>query len=346
MKAPALSQGRLASATLITITALGCALRVWEIGSKGLWLDEAFSVWLGWQPLGDLLGWLVKIDQHPPLYYALLHLGIKLAGDGPHDVRMLSALIGVLTIPVIFFMGRRLMDVRAGLIAALILALSPFHVRFAQEARMYTLLALNVGLALLALAYLLTDERATSTPIGRQCVYFCRSWRATRRRPPLATLTTDLAWASYTFFTAAALWSHNTAIFFPLAANGLVLGLIWMKSRGQLRIGDLRPPARRSWLSGPDRRLPALESVAAGLYPAVGRGVSGVLDRAARGANSADDGQDLPQRDVPGPRQLDQPDLDRLRADRPAGWRATPPDHRPGSHSWRSSSSHPLQGSG
>ena len=168
------------------ITAIGFILRVWEIGAKGLWLDEAFSVWLGWQPLGEMLSWLVRIDQHPPLYYALLHLWIKLAGDNPADVRMLSAILGTLTIPVMFLLGRRLMGTTVGLLAALILALSPFHVRFAQETRMYTALTLNASLALLALSYLLTDARSSAMPIGRQLRDFYRAWRANRRCPTSA----------------------------------------------------------------------------------------------------------------------------------------------------------------
>ena len=205
---PAASQNRtLARWTpfiLAGITAVGFILRVWEIGAKGLWLDEAFSVWLGWKPLSELLAWVVKIDQHPPLYYTLLHFWIKIAGDNPDDVRMLSAILGTLTIPVMFLLGRRLMGTTVGLLAALILALSPFHVRFAQETRMYTLLMLNVSLALLALTWILTNpRRAALTP----------------RR-----IITDPAWLGYMVFCAAALWSHNTAIFFPLAINLFVLG--------------------------------------------------------------------------------------------------------------------------
>jgi len=180
MKPHMLSDGRLVAFALGAVTVLGFLLRAWEIGAKGLWLDEAFSVWLGWQPLGELLAWVVKIDQHPPLYYALLHFWIKIAGDNPNDVRMLSAILGTLTIPVMFLLGRRLMGTTVGLLAALILALSPFHVRFAQETRMYTTLTLNASLALLALAYLLTDARSATMPMGRQLSDFYRAWRATR----------------------------------------------------------------------------------------------------------------------------------------------------------------------
>ncbi len=70
---PTSHRSYLAILWLVSITLLGLALRVWAIGAKGLWLDEAFSIWMARQPLGDLLGWIVRIDQHPPLYYVLLH---------------------------------------------------------------------------------------------------------------------------------------------------------------------------------------------------------------------------------------------------------------------------------
>ena len=220
---------------LAGITAIGFILRVWEIGTKGLWLDEAFSVWLGWKPLGEMLSWLVRIDQHPPLYYALLHFWTKLAGDNPDDVRMLSAILGTLTIPVMFLLGRRLMGTSVGLLAALILALSPFHVRFAQETRMYTLLMLNVSLALLALTYLLTDARSAAMPIGRQIGDFYRAWRTNRRCPHRSVITTDLAWIGYVCFTAAALLSHNTAVLFLLATNLFVIGFVVWGWRSGIR---------------------------------------------------------------------------------------------------------------
>jgi len=168
----------------------------------------------------------VKIDQHPPLYYTLLHFWIKLTGDNPGDVRMLSAILGTLTIPVMFLLGRRLMGTTVGLLAALILALSPFHVRFAQETRMYTTLTLNASLALLALSYLLTDTRSAIMPIGRQLGDFYRAWRAGHHWSPINAIATDLAWIGYMVFTTATLLSHNTAVLFPLAVNLFVLGLI------------------------------------------------------------------------------------------------------------------------
>jgi hypothetical protein len=251
--------GRLAPLLLVFITVAGAILRMLQVGSKGLWLDEAFSVWLGWQPVPDMLAWLLHVDQHPPLYYTLLHFWMGL-GDDAATVRSFSAFTGTLTIPAIYLLGRRLAGRNVGLLAALILALAPFHVRFAQETRMYTLLTLNATLAMWALARLLTDPRAAAVPLGQQLGDFFRAWRSARaaeigarsetevgyrqdfressawvsaptRRHwlPLQAIETDLAWLAYIFFTAATLLSHNTAVFFPVAVNLFVFGFMLVR---------------------------------------------------------------------------------------------------------------------
>jgi mannosyltransferase len=238
--------------TLLAIIALGTFLRLYHIGTNGLWIDEAFSIWMGRQPVSEMLVWLVRIDQHPPLYYLLLHIWMRL-GDGEATVRALSALCSTLTIPVIYLLGRRLAGQKVGLLTALILAVSPFHVHFAQEARMYALLALDASLAMLALARLLTDPQAATLALGQQFVGFWRTWRTGDHRPSLRTTRTDLAWLAYIVFTSATLLTHNTAAFFPLAANLLILGLFSARvSRRELTqspISNLQSPTfLRNWL--------------------------------------------------------------------------------------------------
>jgi mannosyltransferase len=238
---------------LLAIVALGALLRFYHIGAKSLWIDEAFSLWMARQPVGQMLDWLVRIDQHPPLYYLLLHAWMRL-GESEATVRALSALCATLTIPALYLLGRRLIGPKLGLLSALILAVSPFHVHFAQEARMYALLALNASLAMLALAHLLTDPRAATLALGQQFVSFVPSWRAEHRRPPLRTIETDLAWLGYVVFTTATLLTHNTAIFLPFAANLLVLGLLTVRRTLPLLspfpLVSLAPrlPFLRNWL--------------------------------------------------------------------------------------------------
>jgi hypothetical protein len=238
----------------IIITLIGGLLRVLLLGTKGMWLDETFSVWLANHSVVDMLEWIVRIDQHPPLYYLLLHYWITLNGDTPYDVRLLSVLFGVGAIPMIYLIGKRMSGVAAGLAAALFLALSPFHIYFAQETRMYTLLTFNAAVAIYALVRLLTDSRSVG-PIGSQFREYlhawCRlgavepeamgefsyeeksrnqtGWRAwvfRHRWNPIQTIETDLAWVAFIVFSAATMFTHNTAVLFPLAANIFVLGLM------------------------------------------------------------------------------------------------------------------------
>ena len=224
---------------LLTIAALGGSLRFHQIGINSLWLDEAFSIWMGQQPLAEMLQWLIRIDQHPPLYYMLLRAWLGL-GDGTGTVRALSALFSTLTIPTIFLLGRRLAGLRAGLLAALLLAVSPLHVHFAQEARMYALLALSASLAMSAMAYLLADRQAGELGLGQQLARFWRTRRETRAWLPVRAVQTDLAWLSYILFTVCTLLTHNTAIFLPVAASIYVLGA-WVFWRSGARSVD--PPS-------------------------------------------------------------------------------------------------------
>jgi 4-amino-4-deoxy-L-arabinose transferase-like glycosyltransferase len=250
---------------VLVVTLVGGVLRVMLLGTKGMWLDETFSVWLANQSTADMLQWIVRIDQHPPLYYLLLHSWIALLGDTPYYVRLLSALFGTATIPIIYLIGKRLSGAGVGLAAAVFLALSPFNIYFAQETRMYTLLTFNAAVAIYALVRLLTDSRSV-LPIGSQLRAYVHAWRTprplapappgefsyadeTRKRtgwrawidrqrwPPIRTMATDLAWLAFIVFSAATMLSHNTAVFFPMATNIFVLGLVLVQ-----RIRKTGPP--------------------------------------------------------------------------------------------------------
>ena len=56
----------------VALTLVGGWLRVFLLGNKGMWLDETFSVWLANQSVPEMMQWIIKIDQHPPVYYLLL----------------------------------------------------------------------------------------------------------------------------------------------------------------------------------------------------------------------------------------------------------------------------------
>ncbi|HSB66827.1 MAG TPA: glycosyltransferase family 39 protein [Anaerolineales bacterium] len=239
---------------VIIITLIGGFLRVFLLAKNGLWLDETFSVWLANHSVPDMLPWIVKIDQHPPLYYLLLHYWIARNGDTPYYVRLLSVLFGAGTIPIIYLIGKRISGAMVGLAAAVMLALSTFNIYYAQDTRMYTLLTFNAAVAIYALVRLLTDSRSVR-PIGSQFREYLHAWRTSEpvesdseggfsykdeirnqggwrawifrhRWLPIQAIETDLAWVVFIVFSAATLLTHNTAVLFLLAINIFVLGLM------------------------------------------------------------------------------------------------------------------------
>ncbi|MEZ4713793.1 MAG: glycosyltransferase family 39 protein [Caldilineaceae bacterium] len=211
--------------TLIII--VGASLRFGAIGAKAIWLDEAFSIWVARHSLLEIIQWLIRIDQHPPLYYLLLHYWIGAFGDLQGAVRAFSALCGTLTIPLFYAAGKELYDAKVGLLAALMLAVAPFHVRFAQETRMYALLTLAVAAQLYFLAHVLRNPSAAK-------------WR----------------WVGLAATQVALMLTHNTAaVYFPLALNVAIFLLVFLPSKSSTQAADLpglahpdRPRFVRKWL--------------------------------------------------------------------------------------------------
>jgi mannosyltransferase len=124
-----------------------------------------------------------------------------------------------------------------------LLAVSPFHIYFGQETRMYALLTFNAAVAIYALARLLTDARA-SQPIGSQVREYLRA----RRWSSISTVATDLSWLALIVFSVATLLSHNTAVLFPLATNVFVLGLLlWQRIKRAETTLSLQAPSLGNW---------------------------------------------------------------------------------------------------
>lgn len=192
-------------------------LRFRLLAKEGVWLDEAFSVWMARLSPGELFHWIARIDQHPPLYYLLLHAWMTL-GEDETAIRSLSALLGTAAIPVIYWTARTLFSSPiAALAAAVLLAVSPFHVHYSQEARMYALLNLGVSVALLAVARILSGDQR-------------RRW-----------------WAVYVASTWLTLLTHNTALFFLIAINIGMGFAAWLQRRSA--DDAIQMPSLRAWLA-------------------------------------------------------------------------------------------------
>lgn len=142
------------------ITLLGAGLRFYRLGHQGFWFDEGNTALLVHFPPGKMLGLIPQSESTPPLYYCLAWVWARVFGYGETGLRSLSALSGVLVVPVAYGAGAKLISRRAGVIAAALTACSPLLIWYSQEARAYELLVLLSSVSLLAFAY----ARATPTP--------------------------------------------------------------------------------------------------------------------------------------------------------------------------------------
>ena len=131
---------------LSAIVLLGFVLRFFDLGKESLWLDEAVTYYnTNATSIGGVLTAAYN-DRSPPLHFIALW-GVRLFGSSEFWLRFPSACAGIVTIVVIFFLAREIADEKAGLISALLLAVSPFAIYYSQEARFYAFAVLFVTVA-------------------------------------------------------------------------------------------------------------------------------------------------------------------------------------------------------
>ncbi|MFT5440645.1 MAG: mannosyltransferase [Alphaproteobacteria bacterium] len=188
------------------------AFRWYRLDHLSLWLDEAFSLWFAQRPLLELWTSIPHFEPHPPLYYTLLKLWIFVFGTGESAVRSLSVLFGVLTVPVVYWIGVNVGGSRTGRwvgsIAALAVMLSPVLIEYSQEARPYAAQSLAFALALAGLAHILRFPDAASRP-----------WLGTGGfgGGPPQDRWAGWAWLALIVGTAATLWMHFTSAIYVAA---------------------------------------------------------------------------------------------------------------------------------
>ncbi len=118
------------------------AVRVLGLDMQSLWYDEGYSVMFVRHDLGHVITQAGPLELNTPLYYVLLFVWTRLAGDTEFSARLVSVFAGVLTVALAMPLARRLAGRAAGQWALALLALWPAHVAVSQEARMYALVTL------------------------------------------------------------------------------------------------------------------------------------------------------------------------------------------------------------
>lgn len=119
------------------VTAVALLLRLYRIDYQSLWFDESFSLLASSAPIASLMRQLIEDFVHPPLHYIALNIVHHVLGLDSYSARTLSAIYGAASIPLVFYAGSIFFSRSAGLLAAVLLAISQLSVMYSQEARPY-----------------------------------------------------------------------------------------------------------------------------------------------------------------------------------------------------------------
>lgn len=126
----------------VLILGVAAYLRFSAVGRESLWADEGLTVRILRLPIDQMIPRIRDWEQTPPLYYVLMRVSVSLFGDSERWLRVPSALFSVAVVGAMYLLVARMFSVAAGLAAAVMLAVSPYQIAFAQEARTYALLVL------------------------------------------------------------------------------------------------------------------------------------------------------------------------------------------------------------
>ena len=187
-------------------------LRLYNIDMFSFWSDESLTSVRANYDVPQILRNDIVVqaevtkDTHPPFYYLLIHLTRHLWGESDFAYRFPSVLASLLLVPLLFQFGKRLHGIQLGLIVAVLTAVNPLHIWYANEARMYTLFMLLMAGAAYAL------------------------WRAVSGGKLRRWLVI------YLLLAGLGLYTHYTAVFLIAAQSPFWFWLLWHNGQKKLII--------------------------------------------------------------------------------------------------------------
>jgi 4-amino-4-deoxy-L-arabinose transferase-like glycosyltransferase len=193
------NRNRLALACIVAVAA---SLDLHNLGSQSFWLDEAISDAIANSHGMAFVKLAFERESNTAFYYLTLHGWLKLVHSSDFNIRLLSTVFAVATVPALYLLAAKLFDPQIGLVAAILLAVNPLFLSYAQEARSY---ALTMFLALLSWSFFIES---------------CRD-------PKLLNL------ASYISTTTLVIYSHNMAMLI-LPAQGATVFFLQRKTNAAL----------------------------------------------------------------------------------------------------------------
>ena len=175
---------------ILGIILISMTLRSLGLDSESVWYDEAAS----WSTATNSISGIWSDRTFPPFYHLLLHFWLQV-GHSEFVLRLPSVFFGVLSVAAIYQLGRKLCNNEIGLLSAFLLTISPLHLRYSQEARMY------IPLMFFTIA---------------SSYFFWNAWHEGNRSN----------WTAYVIFSMLNLYTHYFAISVWLAHN--LFALTWL----------------------------------------------------------------------------------------------------------------------
>lgn len=144
----------------VLLVLLAFTVRTIGLGDQSLWYDEGYTVMFAKHDLPYIVTQITHLELNTPLHYVLLHIWMIGAGETEFAARLLSVIVGVITVALVWQIARRISPRSyAGHWAVALAAISPVLVSISQEVRMYALAICLCTLAVLQLLRCWHDPR-------------------------------------------------------------------------------------------------------------------------------------------------------------------------------------------
>lgn len=143
---------------LILVLSLGGLLRFWRLGEMSLWKDELFSMLEAQKPLFQIFTSKTWFFGYNPVHYFFTHLALYF-GKSEAIVRAPAVIFGLLTIFIIYKLGKEIFNQKVGLLSAFLLSISPLHLEYSREVRYYSFLIFFSSLTILFVYKMISEKK-------------------------------------------------------------------------------------------------------------------------------------------------------------------------------------------
>jgi len=146
---------------VFALTCIGFLFRIYNLGHDPFWVDEVISVLAAHGLLQHGVPLLPSGELYPRdlLSTYTIATSIQLFGVGEFAARLPSVILGTLTIPLTYFLGKKVAGNDVGLIAAFFITFSFFEIGWSRQARMYQMYQFFFLFAITAYAYFKVDHK-------------------------------------------------------------------------------------------------------------------------------------------------------------------------------------------